>query len=178
MFWPDRARLIVNETGNGPGHQYSFETNAWIGKQTTTLNAPLSRAVNDGITTYFKADISGGIMGLDYTILNTFSSVVILTGQIAFEDITREKKFYKLQVRGKELDNLQFWGSVNNGSNWYQFGTAANTMATSYAEDVFNAPAELKKGKYIQLKIINSGVVQSKAVIADMSIIYRNRRIK
>tara|TARA_Y100001938_G_scaffold42935_1_gene59190 strand:- start:2322 stop:6227 length:3906 start_codon:yes stop_codon:yes gene_type:complete len=180
-FFPDRARLIVWETGGGPAHVYSFETNSWVGVQVSPMTnyQPLSRAVNDGQSTYYRGDTSGNIKILDYTnTYNLITSVDIKTGNIHFDDITREKKFYKLQVRGKELDNLRFWGSLDGGTNWFLIGTASSTVGTSVGEDNFNMPAELRKGKHIRIRIQNSGNVQSRAEISDMSIVYRNRRIK
>ena len=98
---------------------------------------------------------------------------------MSFENPAREKKFYKVKIRGEELDNVKIQGRVTEGASWTDIGTCSGTTGATTGEDIFDMPVALKKGYYLQLYITTaSSTNRSDGIIQDITIVFRNRRIK
>jgi len=160
-------KLILVYIGNSDSYAYSLNTKAWVCRSVSVGTAPDTRVK---FYTNEPRHLTSGNALHSITMQNyTGTTSELDTGQISCGNISMLKKFDKVYVTTTNGAELQIRWSIDGG---------ALSSAVSLTDNGTDEIDIDEKGKTIQFTIDSNGTIAPGTEISDISLVYRNLRIK
>ena len=160
-------KLILVYIGNSDSYAYSLNTKAWVCRSVSVGTAPDTRVK---FYTNEPRHLTSGNNLHSITMQNyTGNTSELDTGQISCGNISMLKKFDKVYVTTTNGAELQIKWSIDGG---------ALSSAVSLTDNGTDEIDIDEKGKTIQFTIDSNDTIASGTEISDISLVYRNLRVK